>query len=105
MIACFLVYLLLAAFIPSSTGLAAATMSIMAPLAVFAGVTEANMVIIYNLALGLVKIFAPTSIIVMTCTQAVHVDYGSWLKATWSYIALFFFVCCGLLLVSVLFLT
>ncbi|WP_314067296.1 YfcC family protein [uncultured Vagococcus sp.] len=104
-IACFLVYLLLAAFIPSSTGLAAATMSIMAPLAVFAGVTEANMVIIYNLALGLVKIFAPTSIIVMTCTQAVHVDYGSWLKATWSYIALFFFVCCGLLLVSVLFLT
>ncbi|MGO2082985.1 YfcC family protein [Vagococcus sp.] len=101
-IVCFLVYILLAMFIPSSTGLAAATMSIMAPLAVFAGVSESAMVVVYNLALGFVKIFAPTSIIVMTCTQAVHVDYGSWLKATGKYIAVFFVACCLILLVNVL---
>ncbi|MDR0921113.1 MAG: YfcC family protein [Lactobacillales bacterium] len=101
-IACFVVYILLATFIPSSTGLAAATMSIMAPLAIFAGISESSMVVIYNLALGLVKLFAPTSIIVMTCTQAVHVDYGSWLKATGKYIVIFFLTCCGILLVNVL---
>lgn len=100
LIVCFLVYLLLAAFIPSSTGLAAATMSIMAPLAVFAGLGEASMIVIYNLALGLVKMCAPTSIIVMTCTQAVHVDYSSWLKAAGKYIAVFFLACCGILLLS-----
>lgn len=99
---CFLVYIVMALFIPSSTGLAAATMSIMAPLAVFSGVSESSMVVIYNLALGFVKLFAPTSIIVMTCTQAVHVDYGSWLKATWKYAAIFFVVCCGLLLLQVM---
>lgn len=82
---CFLVYILLATFIPSSTGLAAATISIMAPLGIFAGVSAANMVVIYNFALGFVKLIAPTSIIVMTCTQAVHVTYGAWLKASWKY--------------------
>lgn len=98
---CFLVYLLLATFIPSSTGLAAATISIMAPLGVFAGVSEANMVIIYNFALGFVKVLAPTSIIVMTCTQAVHVGYGSWIKATWKYAAMYLAVLVILLLASV----
>lgn len=82
---CFLVYILLAVFIPSSTGLAAATISIMAPLGTFAHISEANMIIIYNFALGFVKLLAPTSIIVMTCTQAVHVGYGAWLKAIWKY--------------------
>lgn len=99
---CFIVYLVLAAFIPSSTGLAAATMSIMAPLAVFAGIQESSMVVIYNFALGLVKMCAPTSIIVMTCTQAVHVDYGTWLKAAGKYLVLFFAACVLLLIVNVL---
>ncbi|MGY3777823.1 YfcC family protein [Isobaculum melis] len=98
---CFLVYGLLATFIPSSTGLAAATMSVMAPLAIFSGVSESTMVVIYNLALGLVKMFAPTSIIVMTCTQAVHVDYGTWLKTAGKYIFIFFLICCSILLLSV----
>lgn len=101
-IVCFLVYIILAIFIPSSTGLAAATISIMAPLAVFAGIHESSMVVIYNFALGFVKMFAPTSIIVMTCCQAAHVDYGSWLKATWKYLAMFFAACVALLLINVL---
>lgn len=103
LIACFLVYILLAFFIPSSTGLAAATMSIMAPLAVFSGVQASGMVLIYNFALGFVKMFAPTSIIVMTCTQAVHVDYGTWLKTSAKYIGSFFVVCLTLILVYVYF--
>lgn len=76
-----LVYLLFASFIPSSTGLAAATMSIMAPLALFGGIREADMIMIYNIALGIAKMVMPTSIIVMTCTSLVKVEYGTWVKA------------------------
>ncbi|PZO96592.1 MAG: YfcC family protein [Streptococcus pyogenes] len=98
---CFLVYIILATFIPSSTGLAAATISIMAPLGLFAGVSEATMVVIYNFALGFVKLLAPTSIIVMTCTQAVHVGYGSWLKAIWKYALAYLLVLTALLAIAV----
>ncbi|MFC0362507.1 YfcC family protein [Enterococcus canintestini] len=101
-VVCFIVYIVLAVFIPSSTGLAAATMSIMAPLAIFAGVSESTMVVIYNFSLGLVKIIAPTSIIVMTCTQAVHVDYGTWIKVTSKYLLIFFLACVGLLLLNII---
>ena len=75
----------MASFIPSSTGLAAATMSIMAPLAVFAGVQESVMVNIYNMALGMAKMIMPTSIVVMTCTQAAHIGYGQWIKSNWKF--------------------
>ncbi|WP_025730117.1 YfcC family protein [Atopobacter phocae] len=101
---CFVVYIVLAAFIPSSTGLAAATMSIMAPLAVFAGTNESTMVLIYNFALGLVKMIMPTSIIVMTCIQAVHVNYGNWIKVSWKYVSLVF-ICSATLLLLNIFLT
>lgn len=96
-IVCLLFYLVMASFIPSSTGLAAATMSIMAPLAVFAGVQEAVMVNIYNMALGMAKMIMPTSIVVMTCTQAAHIGYGSWIKINWKFLV-------GLFLLSSLFL-
>lgn len=103
LIACFLVYILLAFFIPSSTGLAAATMSIMAPLAVYSGVQASAMILIYNFALGFVNMFAPSSIIVMTCTQAVHVDYGTWLKTSVKYLASLFIVSLALIIVYVYF--
>lgn len=97
-----LFYIVLASFIPSSTGLAASTMSIMAPLGIFAGISKSLMVIIYNMSLGLVKMFMPTSIIVMTCTQAAHVNYGDWIKSTWKYLLIMFFVNIGILVVMVL---
>lgn len=101
-IVCLAVYLLLASFIPSSTGLAAATMSIMAPLATFAGVSKAVMVVIYNLSLGVAKTIMPTSIIVMTCIQATHVNYGTWIKVTWKTVLAYIVACCLVLVVAVL---
>ena len=95
-------YFILAIFIPSSTGLAAATMSIMAPLAVFAGVKPEIMILIYLMALGLVKMIMPTSIVVMTCTQVSHIDYGTWVKTNWKLIAGLFGVCCVFLILAVL---
>lgn len=101
-VVCLVFYFIMAAFIPSSTGLAAATMSIMAPLAVFAGVEEQVMVNIYLMGLGLVKMIMPTSIIVMTCTQAAHIGYGQWVKATWKFVLLIFAVCCGFLMIGIM---
>lgn len=89
-----LFYFVLACFIPSSTGLAAATFSIMASLATFAGVSIPLMVTIYSMALGLAKMITPCSIAVMTCTQAAHISYGTWVKKAAPIVAGLFAACC-----------
>lgn len=99
---CLLFYFVLAIFIPSSTGLAAATMSIMAPLAVFAGVKPEIMILIYIMALGMSKMIMPTSIVVMTCSQVAHIDYGQWVKTNWKFMVVMFLTCCAFLIGSVL---
>ncbi|MEG0777769.1 MAG: YfcC family protein [Oscillospiraceae bacterium] len=101
-VVCLVFYFVMASFIPSSTGLAAATMSIMAPLAVFAGVQESIMVDIYLMALGMAKMIMPTSIIVMTCTQAAHIGYGQWVKSNWKFMLLMFAASSAFLIVGVL---
>ncbi len=101
-VVCLIFYFILASFIPSSTGLAAATMSIMAPLAVFAGVQEEIMVDVYLMALGMAKMIMPTSIVVMTCTQAAHIDYGKWIKINWKFMLAMFVFCCAFLVAGVL---
>lgn len=95
-------YFLIACLIPSSTGLAAATMGIMAALSQFAGVDVAIMVTIYCMALGLAKMIAPTSIVVMTCTSAAHMSYGDWVKKTAPIVGFLFIMCCVFLCVAVM---
>ena len=89
----FVIYLIFACFLPSSTGLAGATISVMVPLGTFAGVPPYVMIIIYNFALGIAKMFTPTSIAVMTCTQYAKIDYMSWVKAVWKPLVVIFLVC------------
>lgn len=95
-------YFLIACLIPSSTGLAAATMGIMGTLSTFAGVDVYIMVIIYLMALGLAKMITPCSIVVMTCTSAAHMSYGDWVKKIAPIVALLFVVCCIFLCVLVM---
>lgn len=95
-------YFLVACLIPSSTGLAAATMGIMSTLSTFAGVDVYIMVIIYLMALGLAKMITPCSIVVMTCTAAAHMSYGDWVKKAVPIVAFLFVVCCALLCVLVM---
>lgn len=97
-----LFYFALACFIPSSTGLAAATFSIMASLATFAGVSIPLMVTIYSMALGLAKMITPCSIAVMTCTQAAHVSYGAWVKKVAPIVGVLIVICCIFLEVGLL---
>lgn len=92
-----LFYFLLASLIPSSTGLAAATMSIMSALAGFAGIPSEIMVNVYIMALGLAKMIMPTSIVVMTCTQVAHISYGQWVKTNIKFVI-------GLFILSAVFL-
>lgn len=95
-------YFLIACLIPSSTGLAAATMGIMSTLSTFAGVDVYIMVIIYLMALGLAKMITPCSIVVMTCTSAAHMSYGDWVKKAAPIVAGLFVVCCVFLCVLVM---
>lgn len=101
-VVCLVFYLIMASFIPSSTGLAAATMAIMAPLAIFAGVKEEVMINIYLMALGMAKMIMPTSIVVMTCTQAAHIGYGQWVKSNWKFMIVLFALSCVFLIAGVL---
>ncbi len=94
-------YFIIACLIPSSTGLAAATMGIMSSLSQFAGIEVYIMVIIYLMALGLAKMITPCSIVVMTCTSAAHMSYADWVKKIAPIVALLFAVCCIFLCVLV----
>lgn len=97
----FVIYLAFACFLPSSTGLAGATIAVMVPLGSFVGVAPFIMIIIYNFALGIAKMFTPTSIIVMTCTQYAKIDYLSWVRGVWKQLAMIFTVCLAIVLLLV----
>ncbi len=94
-------YFLIACLIPSSTGLAAATMGIMSSLSQFANVEVYIMVIIYCMALGLAKMITPCSIAVMTCTAATHISYIDWVKKVAPIVGILFVVCCVILCILV----
>lgn len=98
----FIFYIPLAALIPSSTGLAAATMSIMASLSRFVHLPAEFVVTAFASSLGLVKMFAPTSIIVMTCCELVHIEYTDWLKFIWKFLFAVFLIVCAFLYFAVL---
>jgi uncharacterized ion transporter superfamily protein YfcC len=100
MIVSLVFYFLIACLIPSSTGLAAATMAIMASLSRFAGVPVPLMVTIYCMALGLAKMVTPTSIVLMTCLQATNVSYARWIRFILPYVLVIFAACCLVLVAA-----
>jgi uncharacterized ion transporter superfamily protein YfcC len=79
----FLLFLPLSFLIPSSSGLATVAMPIMAPLAVFVGVSEALAVTAYQSASGLMNLFIPTSAVVMGGLAIARVPYGRYLRWVW----------------------
>ncbi|TCD53729.1 YfcC family protein [Alloscardovia theropitheci] len=76
----YIFYLPMSILIPSSSGLAGATMGIMAPLGEFAGVHASLVITAYQSASGLLNILAPTSGIVMGALALGRVDLGKWWK-------------------------
>lgn len=78
----YIFYLPMSFLIPSSSGLAGATMGIMAPLGEFAHVPAHLVITAYQSASGILNLIAPTSGIVMGALALGRVDIATW----WKYI-------------------
>lgn len=76
----YIFYLPMSFLIPSSSGLASATMGIMAPLGEFVHVPASLIITAYQSASGLLNLVAPTSGIVMGALALGHVEIGIWYK-------------------------
>lgn len=79
----YLFYIPMSFLIPSTSGLAAATMGIMAPLGQFAGVSESLVITAYQSASGLVNLVTPTSGVVMGALAIAGVPLATWWKYIW----------------------
>ena len=73
----YMLYIPLSFLIPSTSGLAAVTMPIFAPLAGFAGVSSALLITAYQSASGIVNLITPTSAVVMGGIAIAMVGYGT----------------------------
>jgi len=79
----FLLFIPLSFLIPSSSGLATVAMPIMAPLALFAGISGELVVSSFQFASGIVALVTPTSAVVMGGLAIGRVGYGTWWKFVW----------------------
>ncbi|MCL2567588.1 MAG: YfcC family protein [Alphaproteobacteria bacterium] len=72
--------LFIAFLVPSSSGHAALTMPLMAPLADLFSVPRSSVVTAYQTASGLINQFAPTAAVVMAAIGMAKISYFHWLK-------------------------
>ncbi len=75
----YLMYILMSFLIPSTSGLASATMAIVGPMADFAGVQKHVVVTAFQTASGIVNMITPTSGVVMGAMAISRVPYDKWL--------------------------
>lgn len=66
--------------IPSTSGLAAATMGIIGPMGHFAHVSGSLVITAYQAASGWVNLITPTSGVVMGALAIAHINVGIWWK-------------------------
>jgi uncharacterized ion transporter superfamily protein YfcC len=87
----FIVFIVMSFAIPSTSGLAAATMPIMAPLVAtqFSQITSGDamggVVFLFSIALGAVNMFIPTQAVVMAQAESSRVGFGRMVKVTFPY--------------------
>lgn len=82
-LATYVFYLPMTFLIPSTSGLAAATMGIIGPMGHFAGVSSNIVVSIYQAASGLVNMLTPTSAVVVGALQIADINISTWWKWAW----------------------
>ena len=88
----YIFYIPMSFLIPSTSGLAAATMGIMGPLGKFSGVDGSLVITAYQAASGWVNLITPTSGVVMGALAIGHVDIIKWFKYMWKLMAILFVV-------------
>jgi uncharacterized ion transporter superfamily protein YfcC len=86
-VALFFVYVVLAIFIQSSSGMAVLTMPIMSALAGVAGVSREEIVNAYCYGIGLMGFIAPTGLVLPSLAM-VNVRYDRWVRFIWPLMAL-----------------
>ena len=86
----YLFFLLLSFLVPSTSGLAALSMPIMAPIAEFAGVGRELVVTAFAGASGVVNLITPTSGVLMGALAIARVSYGVYLKWVWKFVLMLF---------------
>lgn len=94
-------YFIMGILISSTSGLAAATMSIMNSMALFAGVASPVIINVYMMGVGLANMIMPTSIAVMVCTHVANISYTDWVKVNFKFMILMFIACCIFLVFNV----
>lgn len=82
----FLLYLLLSVFIPSTSGLAALSIPIMAPLGDFANVARSVIITAFQSASGIVNLVTPTGAVVMGALTLGRIPYDRWIRFSWKYV-------------------
>ncbi len=88
----YLFFLLLSFLVPSSSGLAALAMPIMAPIADFADVGRDLVITSYACASGLVNLITPTSGVLMGALAIGRISYGTFIKWVWKFLLALFMV-------------
>jgi len=96
----FIFYIPMSFLIPSTSGLASATMSIMGPLGEMIGVHASVVITAFQSASGIVNLVTPTSAVVMGALAIGRVDYGKWLKFTWPLLAGLFLISAGVIAIA-----
>ncbi|MFV0555873.1 MAG: YfcC family protein [Lactovum sp.] len=76
----FIFYLPMSFLIPSTSGLAAATMGIMAPMGELANVSKDLVITAYQSASGILNLITPTSAVVMGALAIARFNIGTWWK-------------------------
>ena len=95
----YIFYLPMTFIIPSSSGLAAATMPVIAPLADLVGSSKEIMVVAYATASGLLNMMAPTIASLMGGLALAGVPYKTWLKRTAPIMTIFMVISLGVIAV------
>ncbi|VWL85048.1 YfcC family protein [Oceanivirga miroungae] len=78
--ASYVVYMGLTFLIPSTSGLAGATMPVMGPLAHGLGFSPEVMIMIFSAASGIINLITPTSAVVMGGLATARVEYSTYIK-------------------------
>lgn len=93
----YIFYIPMSFLIPSTSGLAAATMGIMGPLGSFSDVPQHLVITAYQAASGFINLITPTSGVVMGALAIARIDVTIWWKFMFKLMAIIFVLSCVIL--------
>lgn len=96
----FVFFALLSFLVPSTSGLAALSMPIMAPIADFVGIGRDLVITAYATASGVVNLITPTSGVLMGALAIGRISYGAFLKFIWKLLALLIVIVLAALVIA-----